>query len=80
MNKNLLEFMVKSIASKPDEVEITEFEEGAFTVLKVIANEEDYGKIIGKNGKVAQSLRSIVRTANKDRDKRYLVKIGQSED
>ncbi len=78
--KNLLEFMVKSIASKPDEVEITEFEEGAFTVLKVIANEEDYGKIIGKNGKVAQSLRSIVRTANKDRDKRYLVKIGQSED
>jgi len=44
--------------------------------LKVIVNEIDYGKIIGKNGKVAQALRSLIRTANKDKDKRYLIKIG----
>ena len=74
--KVLLEYIIKNLVSVPEEVKIEEVEDGAFLVLKVIVNEIDYGKIIGKNGKVAQALRSLIRTANKDKDKRYLIKIG----
>lgn len=74
--KELLEYIIKSLVSKPDLVQVEEIEDGAFMVLKVIASEDDYGKIIGKNGKVAQALRSIIRTANKEKDIRYLIKIG----
>ena len=74
--KELLEYIIKSLVSKPDLVQVEEIEDGAVMVLKVIASEDDYGKIIGKNGKVAQALRSIIRTANKEKDIRYLIKIG----
>lgn len=74
--KALLEYIIKNLVSKPDEVKIEEIEDGAFIVLMVKSSEDDIGKIIGKNGKVAQALRSIIRTANKDKEKRYLIKIG----
>ena len=74
--KALLEFIVKNLVSKPDEVSVEEYEDGAFYVLRIKPSEDDIGKIIGKNGKVAQALRSIIRTANKDSEKRYLIKIG----
>lgn len=77
--KTLLEFIVKELVSKPEEVVVDEFEDGAYTILKIDANQSDYGKLIGKNGKVAQALRSIIRTANKDKEKRYLIKIGEKQ-
>lgn len=76
--KALLEYIIKNLVSKPDEVAIEEIEDGAFIVLRVFSSEDDIGKIIGKNGKVAQALRSIIRTANKDKEKRYLIKIGDN--
>ena len=76
--KALLEYIIKNLVSKPDEVAIEEVEDGAFIVLRVFSSEDDIGKIIGKNGKVAQALRSIIRTANKDKEKRYLIKIGDN--
>ena len=77
--KNLLEFIVKNIVTKSDEVVVEELQDGEFTILKVTASADDMGKLIGKNGKVAQALRSIIRTANKDKDKKYLIKIGSPE-
>ena len=74
--KTLLEYIIKNLVSNPDEVAVEEYEEGAFIILQIQPNEADIGKIIGKNGKVAQALRSIIRTANKDKNKRYLIKIG----
>ena len=74
--KALLEYIIKNIVAKPDEVRVEEFDDGKFTILKIISSEEDVGKIIGRNGKVTQALRSIIRTANKDKEKRYLIKIG----
>ena len=76
--KALLEYIIKNLVSKPDEVSVEEVEDGAFIVLRVFSSEDDIGKIIGKNGKVAQALRSIIRTANKDKEKRYLIKMGDN--
>lgn len=77
--KNFLEFIIKNLASYPEDVFVDEMENGAFIELKVKLNDDDYGKVIGRNGKIIQAIRSIIRTANKDRDKRYLVKIGDEK-
>lgn len=75
--KNLLEFIIKSIVSNPNDVVIEESETPSETILLVKANKDDYGKIIGKNGRVIQSLRSIIKTANKDKNKKYFIKISE---
>lgn len=77
--KELLEFIVKNLVTNVDEVKIEEEQDGSLITLRVYASNEDLGKLIGKNGKVAQALRSIIRTANRDSSKKYIIKI-QSEE
>ena len=60
--KDLLEYIVKALVENPDEVEITEEEEEeGKIVLKLKVADEDKGRIIGKKGRIAESLRSILR-------------------
>lgn len=75
--KELLEFIVKKLVADPEKVLITEIVEDNQVFLHVKVANEDYGKVIGKNGKVAQSLRSIVRASNTDNSKKYYIKIGE---
>lgn len=77
--KELLEFIVKKLVSDIDKVLVTETVEGDQVFLHVTVADEDYGKVIGKNGKVAQGLRAIVRAGNADNSKRYFVKIGEEK-
>ncbi len=77
--KELLEFIVKNLVTNVDDVKIEEVQDGAYTILNVTASNADLGKLIGKNGKVAQALRAIIRTANRDNSKKYTIKIQGNE-
>ena len=60
--KELLEYIAKNIVENPDEVEvIQEEEEEGKIVLKLKVADEDKGRIIGKRGRIAESIRAILR-------------------
>lgn len=73
--KELLEYIVKQIVSKPEEVEVYETTSGNNVDLVVKVAEDDLGAVIGKSGKVANSIRSVVRTSAKKFNKRVNIKF-----
>ncbi len=74
--KELLEFMVKELVDSPDEVEITEEQEGDKTVIFMLrVAEADLGKVIGKKGRTANALRVVMRAASAKRGFSSIVKI-----
>ena len=75
--RDLVEFLVKSLVSNPDGVEITEQEKEKEIVYSIKVDDEDFGKIIGRSGKVAAALRTVIRTASKKQNKRVFVKISK---
>lgn len=77
--KELLEFIVKNLVTEVDKIKIEETVDGNLTILTISASEADLGKLIGKNGKVAQALRAIIRSANRDSSKKYTIKIQSIE-
>jgi uncharacterized protein len=60
--KELVEFIARSLVNNPDAVEVTEEkdEEGG-TVLKLKVADEDKGRVIGKQGRIAQAIRTLIR-------------------
>lgn len=73
--KELVEFIVKSLVSKPELLVITSEEEGDFIKISIKADEEDVGKIIGKQGKIAKSIRTISRSVAMKSGKKVAVEI-----
>ena len=73
--KELLDYIVKQIVSKPEDVEISETISGNNIDLVVKVAEEDLGAVIGKSGKVANSIRNVVRTSAKKINKRVNIKF-----
>ena len=62
--KDLVEYIAKSIASKPDEVTVTEeTNDKEVTLIKLEVAPEDKGKVIGRQGRVAQSIRLLLRVS-----------------
>ena len=61
--KELVEYIAKSLASKPEDVKVTEDVEDGRVILRLEVAEEDKGKIIGKQGRVAQAIRVLLRVA-----------------
>lgn len=70
-------FLAKSLVSNPDSVTVSTVEEADAIVLRIHVPEEEIGKIIGKNGKIANSIRTIIRSSAKKTDKKIIVKIGE---
>jgi hypothetical protein len=73
--KDLVEYIVKSIASRPDEVKVTEEEQDGRLILRVEVAAEDKGKIIGRGGRVAQSIRALLRVAAVKEGTRAILEI-----
>lgn len=73
--KELLEFIIKNLVSKPEEATVTETQNDRETVYTVKIAEEDFGKIIGRSGKVATAIRTVVKTSAKKTNKRVFVKF-----
>ncbi len=62
--KELVEYIARSITSQPDEVRVTQEEdEDGRLILKLEVSPEDKGKVIGRQGRVAQSMRVLLRVA-----------------
>ncbi len=61
--KELIEYIAKSLASKPEDVVVHEEVEEDRVVLKLEVADEDKGKIIGRQGRVAQAMRVLLRVA-----------------
>ncbi len=68
--KELLEFILARLASKPEEIKIDEVNNGNNCNITVHLAKEDFGAVIGRGGKVANSIRTVVRTYAKTQNKR----------
>ena len=60
----LTEYLVKQIVSNPDSVSVKEFDyDDDYTTIEVLVSSDEIGSVIGKNGRVAKSIRTIVQAA-----------------
>ncbi len=73
--KELLELIAKSLVDSPDEVTVTEIEREENTVLELRVAAEDLGKVIGKQGRTARALRTILASAGMKLNKRIVFEI-----
>ena len=75
--KNLVEVITKALVDEPEKVVITEKQEGKTTVIEVRVSDNDMGKVIGKQGRIAKAIRSVVKAAAAKEDKKAVVEILQ---
>lgn len=75
--KELLEYIAKSLVDYPADVTVTENESGNTTVLELKVNESDMGKVIGKQGRIAKSIRAVIKAAASRENKKAVVEIMQ---
>ena len=71
----LVEYIVKALVSQPDQVNISRVERDDATVIEVRVSPEDMGKIIGKQGRIARAMRTVVKAASAKEAKRVIVDI-----
>lgn len=75
--KELVEVIAKSLVDNPDEVEVTEKESGKALILELKVAPSDMGKVIGKQGRIAKAIRSVVKAAASKEDRKVIVDILQ---
>jgi predicted RNA-binding protein YlqC (UPF0109 family) len=73
--KELVEVIIKALVDDPESVVVTEREEKKATVLEVRVADSDMGKVIGKQGRIAKAIRSVVKAAASKEDKKVIVDI-----
>jgi len=73
--KELIQFIAEALVDKPDQVEVTEVEGERTSVLELKVAKEDLGKIIGKQGRTARALRTILAAASAKINKRVVLEI-----
>ena len=73
--KELVEFIAKSLVDNPDSVFVKEVEEEQSVILKLTVAPEDMGKIIGKQGRIAKAIRTVVKAVAITQNKRVIVEI-----
>ena len=75
--KELVEVIAKALVDDPESVVVNEREEKKTTVLEVRVAESDMGKVIGKQGRIAKAIRSVVKAAAAKDDQKVVVDILQ---
>ena len=73
--KELLELIAKSLVDHPDQVTVTEVEGDGTSELKLNVAQPDLGKVIGKQGRTARSIRTILASAGSKLQKRIVFEI-----
>ena len=74
--EKLVEYIVKSLVDHPEEVEVSSHKDKDAVIIDVKTNEDDIGKVIGKNGRIISSIRTIVKNMSIKSNKKFIVKIG----
>ncbi|MCI8585508.1 MAG: KH domain-containing protein [Lachnospiraceae bacterium] len=75
--KELVEVLAKALVDHPDEVVVTETEKDNTTVVELRVSSTDMGKVIGKQGRIAKAIRSLVKAAASKDDRKVVVEIVQ---
>ncbi len=73
--RDLLEYLAKSLVDHPEEVQVNETETDTTVVLELTVAKDDIGKVIGKQGRIARALRTIVKASAVKNGKRAIVEI-----
>ena len=73
----LVEAIAKSLVDRPENVEVTETSTRQGTVVQLKVDPDDMGKVIGKQGRIAKAIRSVVKAAASKEDKKVIVDILQ---
>lgn len=71
----LVEFMAKSLVDDPESVVVQESREGDLTVIELSVAPDDMGKVIGKQGRIAKAMRTVIKAASVKEDKKYSLEI-----
>jgi uncharacterized protein len=74
--KELIEYIARNLVEKPDEVEVSEEFDGYRHVLHLEVADSDMGKVIGRGGRVAESMRALLKVAAARQDARAVLDIG----
>ena len=75
--RELVEVLAQSLVDHPEEVTVQETEKDNEILLELKAAQEDMGKVIGKQGRIAKAIRAVVKAAASKTDKKVIVEIGQ---
>ncbi|NLK38594.1 MAG: KH domain-containing protein [Epulopiscium sp.] len=75
--KELLEIIAKNLVDYPDKVTVSEIQGDRSVVLELKVAPEDMGKVIGKQGRIAKAIRTVVKAAAIHEDTRIVVEIVQ---
>ncbi|NDJ77256.1 MAG: KH domain-containing protein [Chloroflexi bacterium] len=73
--KELVEYIAKSLVDDPSQVQVTENASGSATTLELEVAQEDMGRVIGKNGRVANAMRVLVRVVAAKKGQRVTLEI-----
>lgn len=73
----LVKFIAKSLVENPDEVVVNEIEGSQSIIIELKVHPEDMGKVIGKQGRIAKAIRTVVKAAAIKDNKRVVVEIIQ---
>lgn len=73
--KDLVEYMAKALVDKPDDVSVSEIDGEQTTVIELKVAKDDLGKVIGKQGRTAQSMRTILGAVSTKLRKRSVLEI-----
>jgi len=78
--EELIKYIVENLVDNKEAISISSVDESEkVTVVTVLVDKNDVGKVIGRNGKIAGSLRTIVKSASMKSGKKYIVKIGERD-
>lgn len=73
--KEILETLIKNLVEHADEVTITEKEDGKTTIFEVKVLESDMGKVIGKQGRIAKSIRNVMKSIAGKEHKKVVIEF-----
>jgi predicted RNA-binding protein YlqC (UPF0109 family) len=73
--KDLVKIIAENICDQPDRIQIEEVETNSASIIEVSVAKEDLGKMIGKNGKTAQAIRTLIYASSFKYNKRYSLEI-----
>ncbi len=80
IDQQFVEYIVKSLVGHPDDVQVERLIDEKGVLLTLTVNPEDLGRVIGKRGATAQSLRTLLRALGTKNDARYNLKIVNNDD
>lgn len=75
---DFIEYVVRSLVDKPEDVVVTNKEDGKCTIYNVVVNKKNLGQVVGKNGKTANALRILTRTIARNDSKHIVIKIREA--